>query len=63
MNTLKEHYTDRWDRWIDYAEAVGIELQRLVVHPDDANLHRQFSYRGLPLVVLGEGRQALGVAA
>lgn len=55
---MREPYTERWDRWIEYAAATGIYLERLVVHPDDAAKYHYATYRSLPIVVLGARRMA-----
>ena len=31
----KEDIKERMDRWVDYAKSQGIELARILVHPDD----------------------------
>lgn len=42
---------ERWDRWIDYAAATGIRLERLVIHPADWS--GETHYAGLPIRVIG----------
>ena len=46
---------ERMDRWIDYAKAMGIHIERVLIHPSDL---REFGgtdlvYRGLPVEPLG----------
>lgn len=50
MNTLeKRPILERIETWYAYAKAEGIELERILIHPEDMH-YAPSSYEGLPVV-------------
>ena len=49
----KEPIIKRIKRWYEYANAYGIKLDKILIHPDDKAAAPAF-YEGLPVVAMGE---------
>lgn len=44
---------ERLDRWVDYCEATGRNLDYILVHPED-RAHAPDIYRGYRVIAIGE---------